>query len=145
MIHISLYLFSASDKADNLHKPKMKRLDFVTWKMSLLFFFFFFPAVSSLKIARQENQTEAARCCPWTCQLLFPGVDNSAAKCQQFSFSWTRREKYLQFLVSQGAFQAYSPKLPGSFRQLYITHTGVIDMEEWKRRNDPTTDLSDYC
>lgn len=101
-----------------------------------------------MKIARQENQTEVAKCCPLTCQLLFPGVDNTAARCPQFSFSWTRREEHLQFLVSQGAFQAYSPELPelsGSCRQLHSTHTGVIDTEEGKKRNDPTTDLSDIC
>lgn len=110
-----------------------------------MFLIYFFPAISSLKTARQENQTGAAMCCPQKYHLLFPGVDNSAAKCPQFNFSSTRREKHLQFLVSQGAFQAYSPKLPHSCWQLHSTHTRVIDKEERKRRNDPTTDLSDIC
>lgn len=87
--------------------------------------FFFSPCNFLLKNSK-KRKSEAARCCQWKCQLLFPGVDNTAAKCPQFSFSWTRIEKDLQFLVSRGAFQSYNPKFPGSCRQLHSTCPGVI-------------------
>lgn len=75
----------------------------------------------------------------------FPRCWQYSSQMPTVQFLLDKEREDLQFLVSQGAFQAYSPKLPGSCRQLHSTHTGVMAREEGKRRNDPTTDVSDIC